>query len=205
MKVIAVSGSHRKGKNTSIMLKTVLDEVAKDNVETELIELVDYDIKLCTSCNKCMKNTSCSITGDDMDLLATKLQEADAIILGSPVYWANVSTLMKNFMDRTRFMHLNKNMLQGKVGAALTHAALRNGGQELCLSIMENYLKSQGLIVADCRDPERGIIANGAMGTLQQDYNVEGFAWKKGVEEDLVALEACRQLGKNILKLIRSK
>jgi multimeric flavodoxin WrbA len=203
VKVVAVNGSHRKGKNTSLMLQTVLDELAKDNVEVELIELADYEIKFCTSCNKCMRGPKCSITGDDMERLAAKLMMADGIVLGSPVYWANVSTLMKNFMDRTRFLHLNKNLLAGKVGAAVTIAALRNGGQEKCLNIMEDFLKGQGLIIADSRNPEEGITSNGAIGTRQHDYDGEKIIWNKGVEEDMIAMNACRQLAKNTANLIR--
>ena len=203
MKVIAINGSHRKGKNTYKMLRAVLKEVAASGGETELLELADYEIKNCTSCNKCFTKNECSIKDDDMvNILGDKLLEADGIILGSPVYWDNVSTLMKNFMDRTRWMHLKKNLMAGKVGAALSHAGVRNGGQERCISIMEVFLKAQGLILADSRDQDGMIINGGPAATMFESYDGERMTFKRSVEEDVPAMNACRQLGKNITELI---
>ncbi|GAW93354.1 flavodoxin family protein [Calderihabitans maritimus] len=203
MKAVAINGSHRKGQNTAVMLQTVLDELKAGGVETELVELSDYNIKPCLSCNKCLRRPQCSITDDDMSLLADKLLKADAIILGSPVYWANVTGLMKNFMDRTRWLHMTKNFLAGKVGAAVTHAGLRNGGQEVCLQIMEHFLRAQGLYVVDDRDPEKGILTSGAMGTLFDRFDGNNISWKRGVQEDHLAIASCRQLGKNMLQLMK--
>jgi multimeric flavodoxin WrbA len=201
-KVVAINGSHRKGKNTAIMLQTVLNEISIKGIETELIELADYNIKVCKSCNRCLSQTKCSITDDDMEVLTKKIVHADGIILGSPVYWNNVTGLMKNFMDRTRFLHMSKNLLNGKIGAAVTHGGLRNGGQEMCLLILEKFLNAHGLIVADARDPQFGIQFSGAMGTLQKSFDNSGVVWHKNVNEDIAALQACKQLGKNMLKLL---
>ena len=204
MKVIAINGSHRKGKNTAALLQIVLDELSKNNIENELIELMDLNLKRCAACNKCLRRTQCSIQDDDMVKLTPKLLAADGIILGSPVYWANVSTAMKNFMDRTRFLHMSKNLLAGKVGAAVVNAGVRNGGQELCTSIIENYLKAQGLIIADSRDPEGAIRSVGVMGTLQCDLDSNNnIVWRSRAVEDSIAVDACRQLAKNILKLLQ--
>ena len=203
MKAIAINGSHRKGKNTAVMLKTVLEELEAGGVETELIELADYNIKHCISCNKCFIKTQCSIEDDDMtELLGNKLLEAQGIILGSPVYWDNVSTLMKNFMDRTRWMHIKKNLLAGKVGAALSHAGVRNGGQERCITIMEVFLKAQGVILADSRDQNGMIINGGPAATMYSDFNGNILSFNESVEKDLLAIKTCRQLGKNILNLV---
>jgi multimeric flavodoxin WrbA len=204
MKVIAINGSHRKGKNTAALLQIVLDELSKNNIENELIELMDLNLKRCAACNKCLRRAQCSIQDDDMVKLTPKLLAADGIILGSPVYWANVSTAMKNFMDRTRFLHMSKNLLAGKIGAAVVNAGLRNGGQELCTSIIENYLKAQGLIIADSRDPEGAIRSVGVMGTLQCDLDSNNnIVWRSRAVEDSIAVDACRQLAKNILKLLQ--
>jgi len=97
--IIAINGSHRKGQNTATLLNTLLAEAAALGATTELLELTDYTIKLCRSCNKCMGGNQCSITDDDMAIIGEKLLAADGIVLGSPAYWANVTTLMKNFMD----------------------------------------------------------------------------------------------------------
>ena len=204
MKIIGINGSHRKGKNTAIMLKAVLDEAAILGAETELLELTDYNIKFCLSCNKCLGKPQCSITDDDAAVIGEKLLNADGILLGSPVYWANVTTLMKNFMDRTRWMHMCKNMLAGKVGAAVTIAGLRNGGQEAALRIMEYFLIAQGLYVVDSRNQETPIISGGVNGTLFADIQDGKIIWRRSVLEDEITMSGCRQLGHNMVHSINS-
>jgi len=66
MKALAINGSHRKGKNTAILLKAVLSELEKGGIETELIELSDFRIESCRACNKCLFKPECSIKDDDM-------------------------------------------------------------------------------------------------------------------------------------------
>lgn len=203
MKILAINGSHRKGRNTAAMLQTVLEEAARLGAETELVELVDYHIKPCQACNKCLAKPECSIKDDDMGKLAEKMLAADGIVLGSPVYWANVSGLMKNFMDRTRWMHMVKNLLHGKVGGAVTHAGLRNGGQEFALEIMNRFLAAQGLFVVDTRDQEGGLYNSGAMGTMFESLTDGKISWKKSVQEDALALDECRRLARNMVALIK--
>jgi len=203
MHIIAVNGSHRKGKNTAALLGVVLEEAAALGATTELLELADYNIKHCLSCNKCLGRPQCNITDDDMAMIGEKLLAADGIVLGSPVYWANVTTLMKNFMDRTRYMHMVKNMLAGKVGGAVTNAGLRNGGQEAALRIMEFFLAAQGLHVVDSRNQDGPIMTVGVAGSLQADIKDGKVVWRKGALEDEAAVLAARHLGKNMVQLIQ--
>lgn len=203
MKILAINGSHRKGRNTAKMLETVLEEARSLGAETELLELSDYNIKPCRACNHCLRVTECSIQDDDIKVITDKMLAADAIVLGSPVYISNVTGLMKNFMDRTRWLHMCQNMLHGKVGAAVTHAALRNGGQELTQIIMERYLASHGMIVVDSRDQKGRIYNHGPMGTLFERLEDDKIVWKKGVEDDPLALHECRVLGRNIVRQVR--
>ena len=202
MKVLAINGSHRKGKNTARLLAAVLEEARFLGAETELLELKDYDIKPCLACNRCLRMIACSIQ-DDMQALAEKMLAADAIVLGSPVYIANVTGLMKNFMDRTRWLHMVKNVLHGKVGAAVTHAGLRNGGQEFTQMIMEHFLSSHGMIVVDSRDQEGRVYNHGVMGTLFTDLDGDNLLWKRSVEEDALALHECRTLGRNVVREVQ--
>ncbi|RLA93326.1 MAG: flavodoxin family protein [Deltaproteobacteria bacterium] len=205
MKALAINGSHRKGKNTATMLRLVLEPLEAKGVETELLELADYNIELCKACNKCLTKTECSIKNDDMALVAEKMLDADAIVLGSPVYFANVSSLMKIFIDRTRWMHMCKNLLEGKVGAALTHAGLRNGGQEFTQMILESFLQHHGLRVVDARDPKSGIYNLGPMGTMVDTLDGEKIRWRRGVLEDALTVKMCRTLGKNILRNLENR
>lgn len=201
-KIIAINGSHRKGRNTAILLQTVLDQLKADGMQTELIELSELNIEFCRNCNKCLKRSECVIKDDDMDWLAQKIIKADAVILGSPVYWRNVTARMKNFMDRTRYLHIYKNLLYGKVGAAVTHAGLRNGGQEMCLMLLESFLSHQGLLLANTWQ-SRDEAIDGPMGTLQKSSNKAEIVWYRDIREDEITLEACKRLGKNISHLLK--
>lgn len=206
MKILAINGSPRKGKNTAIMLKTALEAAQELGAATELLELSDYNLRFCTGCNTCLRQEACAITDDDNDYLHAKMLEADGIILGSPCYFANVSALMKNFMDRTRCLHMVKPALKGKVGGAVTHAGLRHGGQEHTLAILERFLVSQGLILADGFEPfdggKRLLTTTGVMGTMFRGVEEGKVKYYRSVTEDELAMAACRILGQNMVKLI---
>lgn len=201
MKIIAINGSHRKGKNTTALLNTVLDEAQNMGCRTELLELTDLNIRLCKACNMCLKKSECSII-DDMKIVETKLLAADGIILGSPVYWMNVTTLMKNFMDRSRYLHITKNMLGGKVGAVVTNAGLLHGGQESTLNIMENFLHHHGLYIADSRASDSEIMTVGVTGSLMSGFKNSNIVWRRSAADDELIQATCKQLGRNMVNLI---
>ncbi|EEG76660.1 flavodoxin family protein [Dethiobacter alkaliphilus] len=203
MKILAINGSHRKGKNTAEMLNTVLAEAEAQGVETELVELMDYEIKECISCNKCLFKPECSIKDDDMDKLYEKMREADGIVFGSPVYFSNVTGRMKDFIDRSRPLHMVANELDGKVGGAVVHADLRNGGQELALAILNAYMQGQGMLVSSDRGADEGIVNTGAMGTKFASCEEGKMRFVKRVTQDEVALTSCQRLGRNMAKLVQ--
>jgi multimeric flavodoxin WrbA len=205
MKVLAINGSHRPKKNTATMLKLALEEVEKAGGETTLIELAECKIRLCRACNKCLRSSECIIKTDDMASIGEKMIAADAILLGSPVYFSNVTSLMKIFIDRSRWMHMCKNLLDGKIGGALTHAGLRNGGQETTQIILERFLQSHGLYVVDARDPSSGIYNIGPLGTMFDSIDNGKISWKKEVMEDQLAVMLCRSLGRNIVKKLQER
>ncbi len=200
MKILAINGSHRKGRNTARMLRLVLDEAARSGVETELLELMDYRIEYCVSCNQCLREPVCSITGDDMQRVADKMLAADAIVIGSPVYFGNVTGKLKVFIDRTRWLHMKENLLEGKLGAAVTHAGLRNGGQEMTQMILERFLLAHGLALVEAREPGRPIYNLAVMGTMFGGLENGRFRWKRNVLEDGLTVEMCRALGRNIVR-----
>ncbi|MHC1744524.1 MAG: flavodoxin family protein [Syntrophobacteraceae bacterium] len=203
MKAVGINGSHRKGKNTATMLRLVFEELEKGGVETELIEISGLKIDFCRACNRCLQKTECSIRDDDVHRVAETMMAADAILIGSPVYFGNVTGKLKAFMDRTRWMHMSENLLDGKLGAALTHAGLRNGGQEMTQLILERFLQHHGLRVVEARDPRSGVYNLGPMGTLFESLAGEELQWKKGVLEDSLTVKTCRVLGQNLLRLLR--
>lgn len=110
MKVIAFNGSPRKNWNTAMLLNKVLEGAASQGVEVELIHLYDYNYKGCVSCFACkLKNGKsygrCPVN-DDLKPIFQKIEEADAIILGSPIYFGMTTGEMRSFMERLMFQYL---------------------------------------------------------------------------------------------------
>ncbi|HYQ48179.1 MAG TPA: flavodoxin family protein, partial [Thermodesulfovibrionales bacterium] len=101
MKVLAFNGSPRKEGNTYLAINIVLDELRKEGIATELVQLGGADIRGCRACYKCfeLKDRRC-IQKDDLNGFVEKMIEADGIIIGSPTYFANVSTEVKALIDR---------------------------------------------------------------------------------------------------------
>ena len=99
MKVLGIVGSPRKEGNTSQLVRQALDGMMGQGVETEMIHLADYDFCDCRGCEGCSETYACVI-GDGMQKVYPQLLEADAVVLGSPTYFYDVTALMKAFLDR---------------------------------------------------------------------------------------------------------
>lgn len=99
MKVLGIVGSKRKKGNTSILVQETLKALKTEEIETELIFLGDYDMKSCHGCEGCKDTFECIIK-DDMQKLYPRILESDAIVLGSPTYFYNISSDMKAFLER---------------------------------------------------------------------------------------------------------
>jgi len=98
MAIIAVCGSLRKESNTNKLVKKVADASGFDY---ELINLSGMEIKPCTGCGECIINEGTCIINDDMNPLCDKLMKADALIIGSPTYYMDISGVIKCFIDRS--------------------------------------------------------------------------------------------------------
>jgi multimeric flavodoxin WrbA len=128
MHVIGLNGSPRKEGNTCQAIKTVFAEIEKEGITTELLQLGSSNIRGCRACFKCFetKDNRC-IQKDDLNGFVEKMMQADGIIIGSPTYFANVSTEVKALIDRAGLVsRANGNLFSRKVGAAVV-AARRAG------------------------------------------------------------------------------
>lgn len=107
MNVIAFNGSPRKKWNTATLLQKALDGAASQGAETKLIHLYDLDFKGCRSCFGCKTKGGASYgkcaVKDSLTPILKEVENADAIILGSPIYFWAVSGVMKSFMERLMF------------------------------------------------------------------------------------------------------
>ena len=110
MKVYAINGSPRKNWNTAMLLDHALQGAASQGAETELIHLYDLNFKGCTSCFSCKlkdgKSYGKCAMRDDLTPVFEKLADADAFILGSPIYFGTVTGEMRSFMERLLFQYL---------------------------------------------------------------------------------------------------
>lgn len=100
MKILAINGSSRKDGNTADMLKLVLDELKKEGHETELLQLAGETINPCKACFACGGKGNCAHANDIFQSVFTKMREADAIILGTSTYSADVSSTLKAVIER---------------------------------------------------------------------------------------------------------
>jgi multimeric flavodoxin WrbA len=148
MKVIAFNGSARKDGNTAALINLVLGELQKAGMETELFQLAGKKIRGCVACFKCFENKDqrCGVTNDVLNECIEKMLDADGIILGSPIYFANVSTETKALIDRSGFVaKANCDMFKHKVGAAVV-AVRRAGSIHVFNSINHFFFISQMIV-----------------------------------------------------------
>ena len=120
MKVLAINSSARKDGNTAILINTVLEELNKAGIETEMIQLAGNVIEPCKSCWACVGQGNCVHRKDSFREVFEKMKEADGILLGSPVYSANVSANMQALLERAAVVaDMNPGLFTHKVGAAV--------------------------------------------------------------------------------------
>lgn len=129
MKVVGINGSARKDGNTAIAINKVLHTLEKHGIETELIQLDGDPVRGCNACYACFKNKDkrCIHDDDIINKCIEKMYLADGIILGSPVYFADVSAGMKALIERAGYVsRANDYLFKHKIGVAVN--AVRRGG-----------------------------------------------------------------------------
>ncbi len=148
MKAVAINGSPRKGGNTEILLKQVLAALDGAGWETEFVQVGGKPIRGCQACYVCFdrKNAQCSQKDEFFNECFAKMATADAIILGSPTYFTDVSAEMKALLDRAGLVALaNGGLFRGKIGAAVV--AVRRGGGTHAFDTINHMFLMSGAIV----------------------------------------------------------
>ncbi len=148
MKILGINGSPRKNGNTKTLLETAFKPLEEAGYETELFQLGGKPVHGCIACKKCSKvlNQRCQIKNDVINECIGKMIEADAIILGSPVYTADISPELKALIDVSGYVTLtNGRLLRRKVGAGIL--AVRRGGQSHSLNSINNLFLLTEMII----------------------------------------------------------
>jgi len=186
MKIVAINGSARKGGNTAQLLTKVLDELTIAGHDTELVELAGQSFPGCIACYKCfeMKDKRCGVKNDIANDCIEKMLTADAILLGSPTYFADVSASMKALIERAGMVaRANGNMFRRKLGAGVV--AVRRSGASHAFSTLNNFFLIGEMIV------------------VGSNYWNIGLGREPGqVQEDKEGLQIMQDLGRNMAWLL---
>lgn len=187
MKIVAFCGSARKQGNTYLLQKAVLEPLADAGVETEIIELAGSEIRGCMSCFVCFmeKNGTCVLKKDVVNDCIAKMAAADAILLGSPAYFGDVTSEIKALIDRSGMVsQANGHMFQRKIGAAVV--VVRRSGAVHTLDTMNHFFLLSKMIIVG-----------------SDSWNV-GIGPEKGeVVDDEEGMKNMRQLGENMVWLLK--
>jgi len=147
-KVVAFNGSPRKDGNTSILIGHMFEELENQGIKTELVQVGKKKVRPCTACMKCFekKDGHCVFDDDIVNGCIDKMVEADGIILGSPVYFLDVTPEMKALIDRAGFVSMaNGGLYQRRAGMAV--AAVRRSGGMRTIDTMLHFLLVGGMVV----------------------------------------------------------
>lgn len=184
MKVIGINGSARKDGNTTILINKVFEELRKEGIETELIQFAGQVIEPCKACWACGGQKNCVHKKDMFCEVFEKMEKADGILLGSPVYSANVSANMQAFLERAAVVcDMNPGLLIHKAGAAVV--AARRGGALQAIDTMNHFFLNHEMFVVG------STYWNMAYGQMPGD-----------VEKDQEGLDNMKNLGQNMAYLL---
>lgn len=187
MKVLLINGSPKVKGNTAFALSQMAEVFSDQGIETEIIQIGSKSIRGCIACGSCYKTGKCAID-DIVNEIAPKFEEADGIVLGSPVYYASANATLVAFLDRLFYStHFDKRM---KVGASIVVA--RRGGCSAAFDELNKYFTISGMPIASSH--YWNSIHGGAPGEAAQD--AEGIATMRNLAKNMAFLIKSIALGK---------
>ena len=143
MKVLLINGSPREHGNTYTALHEMVKIFEGENIETEIVHIGEKAIRGCVACQNCRKNGKC-IYDDEVNELASKFEECDGLVVGSPVYYASANATLVSFLTRLFYSTpFDKTM---KVGVAVV--AARRGGLSSTFDELNKFFTIAGMPVA---------------------------------------------------------
>ncbi len=183
MKALLVNGSPRPNGCTFTALTELRNTLESEGIEVELIHVGNKDIRGCIACRKCASTGKC-VFDDIVNEVAPKLAEADAFVIGAPVYFSSPAGGAISFMDRLFFstLHTDKAM---KVGAAVV--TCRRGGNTASFDVLNKYFTMTGMPVVS-----------------SQYWNMVYGGSADEVSQDAEGLQTMRTLGRNMAFMMKS-
>lgn len=137
MKLLALVGSPRKKGNTNVVVDKALAEVSGQGIDTEKIMISEHEINPCQGHDDCPDFKRCQYQ-DDLPGIYEKVDEADGVILATPVYWMNVTAQLKTFIDRAYFYYQKKHIFRPKTVGFIIIG--RGGGRKETLTTLNQYV-----------------------------------------------------------------
>ncbi len=187
MNVVAFNGSARLNGNTAILLTAVLEEIEREGIRTELIQLANESLQGCSACYRCFqqKNRRCSIEVDRINEYIGTMTASDGILLGSPVYFADVTSTMRAFIERTGMVaRANGDLYQRKVAAGVV--AVRRAGAIHAFDSLNHFFTIGQMVV------------------VGSSYWNVGIGREPGaVSSDDEGIKTMRRLGQNMAWVLR--
>ena len=148
MRVVAFNGSPKKEGNTYLLVQRVFEELRKEGIDTEYVHVGGKSLRGCTACLKCRENKDkkCVLPDDGLNGYVEKMEQAQGIILASPVYFSNVTSEMKALIDRTGYVsRANGGLFKRKVGAAVV--AVRRTGAMMVYSDLNLFFGIHEMVI----------------------------------------------------------
>lgn len=149
MKVLGLVGSPRKGGNTDVLVDAVLTSAQGNGHEISKVYLYDVGIEPCVDCRGCKQEDLVCVVEDGMEELYPKLDSADAIVFGTPVYWVGPSGTMKQLFDRLRPYYGN-GRLKGKRAVLVAPAGDGPPEADLLTEMFRRSFKYLGIEFVGC-------------------------------------------------------
>ena len=182
MKVLLINGSPHPNGCTFTALNIAANELEKNGTKTEIVHIGNKDIRGCIACGKCSELGHC-VFNDMVNEIAPKLEQADGLVVGSPVYYADPNGTLTNLLDRLFFSTpFDKRM---KVGAAVVSA--RRGGTTAAFDRLNKYFTISEMPVVSSRY-----------------WNMVHGHTPEQVMQDEEGVQIMRILGRNMAFLIRA-